>query len=337
MASPDALSPSAPPTLRPPRLVVHGTDAEEAQLFRILAPRYGVDLSPPEVRSMAGAPLPAAGADSVSVDHRTRVSASDLAALRVAGVQHLCTRSIGLDHVDLAAAAELGVTVENVPYGPGGVADFTVMLILLAVRNAGALADPDLRHDPRLGRVRGRDLGDLTVGVVGLGPIGRAVVRRLEGFGCRLLSWSRSGRTVPAAAPTGLDDLLRASDVVTLHLPLVPDTHHLLGPDRIGLMKKGAVLVNTGRGALVDTVALADALERGDLGGAALDVVEGEHLSSLPTMDHGPDVADAVARLRRRPDVVITPHAAYHTRRMLQETVEGTLERCRSAAGRTDR
>ncbi len=199
-----------------------------------------------------------------------------LGALRGVGVEHLSTRSIGLDHIDVRAAEALGITVENVAYAPDGVADFTLMLILMLIRNVQEVVSAADRHDFRLARARGRDLRDLTVGVLGVGNIGTAVVRRLQGFGGRVLACT-TGRDVTAAAEyVSLPHLLAESDVVTLHLPLTADTHHVIGREQLATMKHGAFLVNTGRGALVDTDALVDALESGKLGGAALDVLEGE-------------------------------------------------------------
>ena len=179
-----------------------------------------------------------------------------LRALRDVGVEHLSTRSIGLDHIDVRAADELGITVENVVYAPDGVADFTLMLILMAIRNVQEVVSAADRHDFRLAHARGRDLRDLTVGVVGVGNIGTAVIRRLQGFGCRVLACTNSRDVSTAAEFVALPRLLAESDIVTLHLPLTADTHHVIGREQIAAMKPGAFLVNTGRGALVDTDAL---------------------------------------------------------------------------------
>ena len=300
-------------------LTVFGCEPDEADVFRALAPRYGIapTITPDAVGDAELASAP--GTRCVSVGHKSEVSGTTLRTLRDAGVEHLSTRSIGVNHIDLCAAAHLGITVENAVYDPDGVADFTVMLILMALRDADGILRAADRNDFRLRDVRGRDLRDLTVGVVGVGNIGRAVIRRLRGFGCRVVS-SECAR---------LDELLRASDVVTLHLPLNTRTHHVIGRRELALMRPGAVLVNTGRGALVDTGALVAALEDGALGGAALDVLEGEEGLFYADCRGRPIDHDLLVRLQRLPNVVVTPHTAYYTQRALQDTIEQTLSKCR--------
>jgi D-specific alpha-keto acid dehydrogenase len=309
-------------------LTVYGCEQDEARLFDELAPRFGVAPTTTSEAVSEACILSVPVNRCISVGHTSTLSKGELRSLRAAGVEYVSTRSIGLDHIDLDAAAELGITVENVAYAPDGVADFTLMLILMAIRNAtevvGAAADPDVR----LGTGRGGDLRDMTVGVLGVGRIGRAVIRRLQGFGCRVLACS-SGRTTAAAADfVSFDELLRESDIVTLHLPLTAETYHLIGRREIDSMKRGALLVNTGRGSLLDTDALIAALESGRLGGAALDVLEGEE--GRVRLDRTtPRVDDPLlSRLQQLPNAIVTPHIAYRTARTLRETVEATLTNC---------
>jgi D-specific alpha-keto acid dehydrogenase len=310
-------------------ITVYGCEPDEAVLFHELGPRFGiVPTITSDAVSEAGV-LPVSGNRCISVGHKSEISRTALDALHEAGVEHICTRSIGVNHIDLRAAARLGITVENAAYAPDGVADYTLMLILMAIRNAKEIVNAANGNDFRLRRVRGKDLRDLTVGVVGVGSIGTAVITRLQGFGCRVLA-SHNTRCHDAAANfVSLDRLLLESDVVTLHVPLNAQTHHLIGRGEITAMRQGAVLVNTGRGALVDTDALVVALEDGTLGGAALDVLEGEEglfyfdCTSRP-IDHC-----LLLRLQRLPNVIITPHTAYYTRRALHDTVEQTLIKCR--------
>lgn len=323
-----ARPPSGLPGARPlVGVAVFGCAPDEAALVRELAPGLGVS---PVITS---APVSeatthlAAGMRCVSVGHKSRIANPDLLALRRAGVEYLSTRSIGLDHIDVEYAASLGITVANTAYSPDGVADHTIMLILLAIRDAGAVIRRADAHDYRLSGTRGRELRDLTVGVVGTGRIGAAVIARLQGFGCRILAFDSSPRA--SADYRSLDDLLRESDVVTLHAPLGAGTHHLLDAERLARMKPGAYLVNTARGPLVDTAALADALESGRLGGAALDVVEGEEgIFYADRRSRPPRENPALLRLQRLPQVVVTSHTAYYTDHVLRDTIEGCLRGC---------
>jgi D-specific alpha-keto acid dehydrogenase len=177
-----------------------------------------------------------------------------------------------------------------------------------------------------LNNVRGKELRDLTVGVIGTGRIGAAVMDRLRSFGCRVLAYDRCPGSSAQYVP--LDALLQRSDVVTLHAPLTTATHHLLNRARIEQFKRGAFIINTGRGPLVETEALLSALESGRLGGAALDVLEGEE--GIFYCDHreSPVENQVMLRLQQLPNVLITPHTAYYTDHALRDTVENTLINC---------
>src|SRR6185437_13737538 len=262
----------------------------------------------------------------ISVGHKTQVSNSILLALRQAGVRYISTRSVGCNHIDVRWAESVGISVENVAYSPDSVADYTLMLMLMAVRNAKSTLSRVEVHDYRLNDVRGKELRDMTVGVIGTGRIGTAVLHRLQGFGCRVLAYDRCPGI--SAGYVSLHVLLQQSDVVTLHTPLNADTHHLLNCQRIEQMRKGAFIINTGRGLLLDTEALLPALESGRIGGAALDVLEGEEGVFYSDHSQRPLENQLLARLQQLPNVVVTPHTAYYTEHALSDTVENTLVNC---------
>ncbi|KAA5838436.1 lactate dehydrogenase [Saccharopolyspora hirsuta] len=308
-----------------PSLTVFGCSPDEAAVFREVGARLGA--SPTIVESAvceANAEL-ARGGRCISVSHKARITSSTLLALREAGVEYISTRSIGYDHIDLEHAERVGISVGNVAYSPDSVADYAVMLMLMAVRHAKSTVRRTDSHDYRL-EARGKELRDLTVGVVGTGRIGTAVIDRLRGFGCRVLPHDRPSRASADHVP--LDELIERSDIVTLHTPLTEDTHHLLDRRRIERMKHGAYLVNTGRGPLVDTEALLSALERGRLGGAALDVIEGEEGIFYADCRNRHLGNEALVRLQRLPNVLITPHSAYYTEHALRDVVENSLLNC---------
>lgn len=309
-------------------ITVYGCGPDEAAVFRKAAPRFGVVPTITEAAVSEATIELARGNRCISVGHKTRITHATLRALSGAGVAYISTRSIGCNHLDVRYAERVGISVGNVAYSPDSVADFTLMLMLMAIRDAKSVIRRAERHDYRLSAVVGKELRDLTVGVVGTGRIGSAVVDRLRGFGCRIVACDRRPKTT-AADYVPLGELLWQSDVVTLHTPLSPDTRHLLNRERIGLMKPGAFLVNTGRGGLLDTEALVSALESGRLGGAALDVVEGEEgVFYTDRGDRRPAEDTPLARLHRLPNVLISPHTAYYTDHALTDAVENSLANC---------
>jgi D-specific alpha-keto acid dehydrogenase len=304
----------------------YGCEPDEAAAFREIAPRFGVVPTITEA-AVSGVNVElAAGNLCISVGHKTPVTDSTLLALSRAGVRYVSTRSIGYNHIDVNYARSVGICVGNVAYSPDSVADYTLMLMLMAVRNAKSVIRRTDAHDYRLHESRGKELRDLTVGVVGTGRIGSAVLDRLRGFSCRTLAYDT--RPAAAARYVPLGGLLRQSDIVTLHTPLTADTHHLLDRRRIGQMKHGAFVINTGRGSLLDTESLLSALESGRLGGAALDVLEGEDGIFYADCRNTPIGNTLLPRLQQLPNVIISPHTAYYTEHALSDAVENTIINC---------
>jgi D-specific alpha-keto acid dehydrogenase len=316
-------SSSAVPTMG---ITIYGCGQDEAILFREMAPRFGVMPAITEAAvSEANIEL-ALGNRCISVSHKTQITIPTLFALSQAGVMYISTRSIGYNHINVNYAESAGITVGNVAYSPDSVADYTLMLMLMAVRNAKTIIRRADIHDYRLNDVRGKELRDLTVGIIGTGRIGAAVVDRLRGFGCRILAYDSRPKTAADYVP--LDELLQLSDIVTLHTPLNADTRHLLNRQRIEQMKHGAFIINTGRGSLLDTEALIPALESGRLGGAALDVLEGEEGIFYADCRNKPIESKPLLRLQQLPNVLISPHTAYYTDHALSDMVENSIINC---------
>ena len=306
------------------KITIFDCDADEAEAFRVLSPQYGIAPVITALPAAACADSPDFQNRCISVGHQSRITKADLLILKSSGVQLISTRSIGCDHIDTNAAGQLQIAVENAPYFPDGVADYTIMLILMAIRGTKSILLRASHNDYRLNPCRGKELRDMTVGIIGAGRIGRAVAARLFGFGCHILLCDPNG----GADCVPLHELLQKSDLVTLHVPLSAKTYHLLGREQLYSMKQGAFLVNTARGALVDTQALLNMLERGRIGGAALDVLEGEEGifysdCSQNSMEH-----PFLPKLQAMPNVIVTPHTAYYTDRILYDTVRKTLQNC---------
>ena len=227
---------------------------------------------------------------------------------------------VGYDEIDVEAATEHGVAVCNVPgYGTEVVSDHAITLALSVLRRINEL-DADMRRGiwdyartRPLGQCRGR-----VFGVVGMGEIGRATAKKAAGLGFEVVCWSRSlkpGRRTPEGYPVlRLEELLQTADVVSLHTALTPETHHLINAERLALMKPDAVLVNTARGAVIDTVALAKALSEGKLWGAGLDVFEQEQ----PFDFNHP--------IMKAPHTVLSAHAAYWSEESGRELRERAMQ-----------
>lgn len=259
----------------------------------------------------------AGGADAVCVFVNDRLSAAVLERLHALGVRLVVLRCAGFNHVDLEVAARLGIAVGRVPaYSPHAVAEHTVALMLTLNRKIHRAYSRVRDGNFALEGLLGFDLHGRTVGVVGTGAIGACVCRIMGGFGCRVVAVDP--RTDPTCTALGvryveLPELLATSDIVSLHCPLTPATRHLIGRDALATMKRGAMLVNTSRGAVIDTRAVIDALKRGHLGSLALDVYEEE--ADLFFRDLSSEVIrdDVFARLLTFPNVLITAHQAFFT------------------------
>jgi D-lactate dehydrogenase len=258
-----------------------------------------------------------------------RADAKSLESLAAQGVGLIALRCAGFNNVDLEAARRLGIAVARVPeYSPYAVAEHTVALILALNRKTHRAYARVREGNFALDGLLGFDLHGRTVGVVGTGKIGEQVARIMAGFGCRLLAFDPQPSA--SCASTGaryvaLDELLKESDIVTLHCPLTPKTHHLIDADALASMRPGAMLINTSRGAVIDTLAVTEALKRGALGSLGLDVYEEE--ADLFFRDLSEQVIhdDVFARLLTFPNVLITGHQAFFTEDALRAIAETTL------------
>ncbi|MCX7115108.1 MAG: 2-hydroxyacid dehydrogenase [Gammaproteobacteria bacterium] len=245
------------------------------------------------------------------------------------GIKLIALRSTGFDHVDLTAARLAGITVVNVPkYSPEAIAEFAVTLILMLNRKILTSYLHGLDNNFSLEGLVGFNLYQKTVGVIGTGNIGTAFVRIMNGFGCRLLAVDPEPNEMCRHLKVNyvsLDELLSESDIISLHCPLNAQTMHLIDEQACAKMKKNAMLINTGRGALCDTQSLITALESGHLGYAGLDVYEKER--GLFFKDHsGEPVQDEVfLKLRSLPNVMMTPHQAFLTQEAIENIVKTTM------------
>ncbi len=255
-------------------------------------------------------------------------------------LKFITTRSTGFDHIDLVECGKRGIAVAYVPgYGDNTVAEFAFGLILNLTRKMYRAIDQVKEIESfNLTELRGMDLKGKTIGIVGTGRIGKEVVKIAKGFGMAVVAYDPYPNEAYAKemgyryAP--LEELLRVSDVVSIHTPYTKDTHHLLNRENVKLMKRGAYLVNTARGGIVETDAIVAALEDGTLAGVGVDVLEeeGETKDEMQFLKSGRSRAEELRTilqnhvLMKMPNVLITPHNAFNTQEALERIFRTTLE-----------
>lgn len=252
-----------------------------------------------------------------------------LEALHAGGTHVLALRSAGFNHVDLSTADRLGMTVARVPaYSPHAVAEHAVGLILTLNRRIHRAAARVREGNFALTGLLGFDLHGKTVGVVGTGQIGTVFARIMVGFECRVVAFDPVPNAECAALGVEyvtLDDLYTASDIVALHCPLTPETHHLIGAAALSRVRPGVMLVNTSRGALIDTVAVVEALKTGRIGGLGIDVYEEEERLFFEDLSDQVITDDVFMRLLTFPTVLVTAHQGFFTREALEQIATTTL------------
>lgn len=259
-----------------------------------------------------------------------RLDAQALELLHAGGTRLIALRSAGFNHVDLVAAERLGICVVRVPeYSPHGVAEHAVSLLLALNRKIHRAYNRVREANFSLEGLVGFNLYGKTVGVVGTGKIGAVFARIMAGFGCQILAFDLQpdhDLEANGVQYVSLKEIYRRSDLISLHVPLTPQTWHLVDARAFRAMKRGAYIINTGRGGLIDTKALIAALKTGQIAGAALDVYEEEEGIFFQDLSDRVLQDDVLARLLTFPNVLITSHQAFLTNEALESIAKTTLQ-----------
>ena len=269
--------------------------------------------------------------DAVTIFTSDTVNADVLDLLNSYGIKYIALRSVGYDHVDIQKATELKIKVANVPeYSPFAIAEHTVAMIL-ALNRKLIIADNRIkRHDFSLGDLTGFDLNGKTVGIIGTGKIGSVLAKILHGFGCNLLGYDltedNSLKSKYGLSYTSLDELCQKSDIISLNLPLNKDTKYMINEQQISLMKNGVMLINTARGAIVNTQSVIKALKSGKIGSFGMDVYERE--KGVFFYDYSQIILedDTLSLLTTFSNVLITAHQAFLTNEALQGITTTTMQ-----------
>lgn len=312
------------------KVAVFSTKPYDERFLREANQEFGHDLHFFETHLNENTVQVAAGFPAVCVFANDTLNRAVLKTLSCQGTRLVALRCAGYNNVDLAAARDFGITVVRVPsYSPYSVAEHTVGMILSLNRKYHKAYNRVREGNFTIDGLLGFDLHGKTVGVIGTGRIGEVVANILgKGFGCRVLAFDPSPclayeeRGVQYAE---LEDLYRASDIITLHCPLTSQTHHLIDEEAISMMKPGVMLVNTSRGAVIDTRAVIKGLKSGQIGALGLDVYEEETDIFFEDFSNTGISDDVFARLLTFPNVIITAHQAFFTKEALQNIAHTTL------------
>jgi D-lactate dehydrogenase len=311
------------------KVAVFSAKSYDRQFLEVANLTHGHELLFLEPRLTEMTAALAAGCQAICVFINDKLDASTVKAIADQGVQLIALRSAGFNHVDLKAAAALGLTVVRVPaYSPYAVAEHTVALILALNRKLYRAYNRVRDDNFSLEGLMGFDLHGSTVGIVGTGKIGQCFAQIMQGFGCRLLAYDVQPNAHCESLGVeyvALSVLFAQSDVVSLHCPLTPQTHHLVNADSLALVKKGMMLINTSRGGLLDTLAVIEGIKSGKIGYLGIDVYEQEEELFFEDLSNTIIQDDTFLLLQAFPNVMITAHQAFFTSNALTNIADTTL------------
>ena len=301
-------------------------DFDEAFYFEKFANQYNVEIVPIRDNPTADNAHLAEGCDGVTVITQP-ITEEIISIWEKVGVKHISTRTIGYDHIDLDAAKRHNMLVSNVTYSTGSVADYTVMLMLMCLRRMKSIIKRAEGMDYGLPGNIGREIKDLTIGVVGTGKIGTHVIKNLSGFGCKIIAYDpyQNPEAASIASYVELDELFKEADVITFHTPAVESSFHMVNKETIKTMKNGVIIINTARGSIIDTPAFIDALDEGKIGGAGLDVIENELGIFYGDYKYQVIGHREMSILKDYPNVLMLPHMAFYTENAISDMVEHSI------------
>ena len=310
------------------KIAVFSTKSYDRQSLERYNAQFGHDLTFFEPRLSPETAALARGFPGVCIFVNDACNATVIEDLARHGTKIIATRSAGYNQIHLAAAKQHGMLVARVPaYSPNAVSEFTVALMLTLGRKTHKAYNRTREFNFEIAGLEGFELRDKTVGVFGTGKIGQMVIRNLSGFGCRILAYDKYPNEEAKKYATYVDGptFARESDIITLHCPLTPETHHILNEETLPYLKDGVFIVNTSRGALLDTAKMIQFLKSGKIGYLAIDVYEEEADYFYSDLSDKVPTNDELARLLTFPNVLVTSHMAFLTDHALRNIAETTL------------
>jgi D-lactate dehydrogenase len=310
------------------KISFYNTKSYDREYFDRYNPGYEIIYMPVALNLQTA--LLSAGSTVVCAFVNDSIDQQTISVLKKQGVELIAMRCAGYNNVDLRFASEQGIKVVRVPaYSPHAVAEHTMALILTLNRKTHKAYNRVREGNFSVDKLMGFDLYEKTVGVVGIGKIGACFAAIAKGFGCRVLAFdilASAGEVKDGIQYEPLDAVLSKSDIISLHCPLTPETYHLVNEESLAQMKAGAMLINTSRGALIDTHAVIDALITGHLGYLGIDVYEQEEHIFFEDLSGTVIKDDMLMRLMTFPNVLITAHQGFFTSEALTEIARTTFQ-----------
>jgi len=266
------------------------------------------------------------GYEYISFVSTCNLKKENLEILKKNKVKFIASRSIGYDNVDIDLATKLSIKVSNSSYSPYSVAEFTVMSMMNLLRNLPLAIKKVEINNFSLKGLKGRELQNQIIGVIGTGKIGKTVIKCLSGFGCRVIAYDPFPSHLEGIEYVSLEKLKEQSDIITLHVPMTSQNKHIIDSKFLASTKDDVLIINTARGELIHTKDLIAGLKSGKVGGAALDVFEGESKIIYRDCSQKQIDNDSLMILKSMPNVQITPHQAFFTHQAVSDMVETSLK-----------
>lgn len=310
------------------KVLVAANRADETEIFQKVNKKYQFELVFQAEQLTLEQVHELEGFDAICINAGCKVTEEFAAGLKEKGIQYILTRAAGKDHLDLNAIQKYGLKSANVPaYSPSAISEHTVMMILAVLRKLKMQMRKIEEQYYFINGLRGRELRSMTVGVMGTGRIGTKTIQNLTGFGCKILAYDpfENDYVKEHAEYVTKETLLRESDIVVLHCPMIPENYHMIDRKALDSMKDGAVLINTARGALVDTKSVYQALVNGKLSGFGMDVYEYEDRTQRKDY-RGKELDDELLKkLLELDNVLFTSHTAFYTDEAVENIIDTSL------------
>lgn len=310
------------------KLLAYNVRDDEKEYFEKYSKEFGCEVTITSADATIENAKLAAGYDAISVLGLCEINKDFLKIQKENGIKVISTRTVGYNHIDLSAAKELGIQICNAGYAPNGVAEFTIMMILMCLRHYKQAMWRGQVNDFSLPGLMGRNLSELKVGILGTGKIGAQVIKNLSGFGCEIYAYDvcENEQVKELATYVDLETIYATCDIISLHMPLLPSTKHIINNETIAKMKDGVIIINCARGGLTDINALVEGIESEKIGALGMDTVEGDE--DIIHADHRTDIISNRNwfYLHQFRNVIMTQHMAFYTEQAVESMVRCGVE-----------